>query len=387
MILRRRVCVVTGSRAEYGLLYWLMDDIRSDPTLELQVAVTGMHLSPAFGLTVREIERDEMPICARVDALAEGDDRAAMAKSLGQGVIGFAESLDRLHPDVLVVLGDRFEILAAAEAAALMGIPIAHISGGEVTEGAVDDWIRHAISKMAWWHFVAADPYKRRLIQLGEDPARVFNVGDPGLDSIRNLPLLDSAALAVELNLALASPLFLVTYHPATLGALPPDVAFGELLAALDQFPTATVVVTKPNADCGGHQLGRMAEDWAARRMAPTLCATSLGQLRYLSLMRHADVVIGNSSSGIVEAPALKTATVNVGFRQEGRLKADSIIDCEERQDAIIAAVRRALSREFQATLPSTVSLYGDSNASAQIKHLLATLPLPTSLAKHFHDL
>lgn len=383
----RKVCVVTGSRAEYGLLHWLMREILADPSLELQVAVTGMHLSPEFGLTVKDIERDDMPIVARVETQLSSDSRAGMTKSLGLGLLGFADAFERLHPDVVVVLGDRYEILAASQAAALQGIPVAHISGGEVTAGAVDDWIRHSITKVAWLHFVAAEPYRRRVIQLGEAPERVFNVGDPGLDSIRRTPLLSMEALAADLGLAFSNPLFLVTYHPATLGDMSPRSAFEEVLAALEEFPDANVVMTKPNADAGGHELGNMAEAWCAGRKQRTRCVTSLGQLRYLSLMKHCDAVVGNSSSGIVEAPAMRVATVNIGHRQEGRLKADSIIDCAEDRDSIGAAIRKALSPGFKISLANTQSLYGDCNASAQIKEILSSTRFPTNLAKKFHDL
>lgn len=388
---RRKICIVTGSRAEYGLLYWLMKEIQDDPSLELQVVATGMHLAPEFGMTIRQIEMDGIPVIAKVDCLLASDSKVAMAKSLGLGIIGFADVFEHISPDVIVVLGDRFEILAAAQAAAILGFAIAHISGGEVTVGAIDEWIRHAISKVAWLHFAAAEPYRLRLIQLGESPERVFNVGDPGLDSIRKIPFIDRPKLFKELELPLDAngPVFLVTYHPATLGEAPPHQAFEELLRALNQFPQATIVITKPNADSGGRQLGNMAEEWALRRKSPTICVTSLGQFRYINLMRHSDVVIGNSSSGIVEAPALKIPTVNVGNRQLGRLKATSVIDCDERCEDIVSSINQALSQEFKSTTASTVSLYGDSDASVRIKNILGNFEFPASgvLAKVFYDL
>lgn len=382
----RRIAVVTGSRAEYGLLYWLMRAIDADPGLELQLVVTGMHLAPEFGMTVDEIRRDGFAIADSVETQLSSDSRAGMAKSLGLGVVSMTDALRRLAPDIVVVLGDRYEILAAAQAAALLGLPVAHISGGEVTEGAVDDWIRHSVTKAAWWHFVAAEPYRRRVIQLGEDPARVFNVGDTGLDAVNRLDPLPREALAAELGLALAAPFFLATYHPATLGALAPAAAFGEMLAALDRFPEACVVLTRPNADAGGRELAAMAEDWAMRNAGRARCVASLGQRRYLSLMRLADLVIGNSSSGIVEAPPLKVATVNVGSRQKGRLYARSILHCGETADEIAAAIVEALSAPFRAGLGDTVSLYGDCNASDAIHAKLASVDLPGVLAKTFHD-
>ncbi len=382
----RKICVVTGSRAEYGLLRWLLREIAEAPDLQLQILVTGMHLAPEFGMTVNEIVADGFAIDEIVESQLASDTPVGMVKSLGLGMIGCADAFRRLTPDVVVLLGDRYEILAAAQTASMMGILVGHISGGEVTEGAVDDWIRHAISKSAWWHFVAAEPYRRRVIQLGEAPERVFNVGDPGLDSVRKLPLMDRDALEGDLGLNLGSPLFMVTYHPATLGELAPEVAFGELLAALDHFPEATVILTKPNADAGGRAIARQAELWAAARPGTRLCVTSLGQLRYLSLVRLADAVLGNSSSGIVEAPALKVATVNIGNRQDGRLRAASILDCGEQRDAIETTLRQALTLEFRSSLPQTQSLYGDCDASRQIARILRTEPLPRRLAKHFHD-
>jgi len=382
---RRTIAIVTGSRAEYGLLYWLMREVQADPRLCLQLIVTGMHLSPEFGLTVKDIEHDGFSIDERVESQLSSDSRVGMAKSLGIGTMSMSQALGRLQPDIVVVLGDRYEILAAAQAAALLGIPVAHISGGEVTAGAVDDWIRHCVTKSSWWHFVAAEPYRRRVIQLGEAPERVFNVGDPGLDAIKRLTPLDRTVLEGTLQMTLRSPLLLVTYHPATLSAIAPAVAFGRLLEALDRFPDATIVMTKPNADAGGRELAAAATLWSQSR-PNSGCFASLGHQGYLSVMRLADAVIGNSSSGIVEAPPLKVPTVNVGPRQDGRLKATSIVDCPEDVEAIAGAIATVLSSTFRKGLPDTRSLYGDCDASTAIKQVLATEPLPTTLAKTFHD-
>ncbi len=364
-----------------------MRDVESESSLELQLLVTGMHLAPEFGLTVDEIVADGFIIDEKVESQLASDTRVGMVKSLGLGLIGCADAFERLLPDIVVLLGDRYEILAAAQAASLLGIPVAHISGGEVTEGAVDDWIRHAITKASWWHFVASDSYCKRVVQLGEAPERVFNVGDPGLDSVRKLPLADRATMEADLGIVLNSPLFVVTYHPATLGTLSPEHAFQELLAALDLYPDACVVLTKSNADAGGRLISSMADNWTKERKAPTLCVVSLGQLRYLSLLRFADVVIGNSSSGIVEAPALKVPTVNVGSRQDGRLKAQSIIDCAEDRTSIHNAIEFALSPEFREGLSDIVSLYGDCDASRQIMNILSSVSLPRQLSKGFYDL
>ncbi|MBM3273015.1 UDP-N-acetylglucosamine 2-epimerase (hydrolyzing) [Candidatus Kaiserbacteria bacterium] len=383
----RKICVVTGSRAEYGVLRWLMREIDTAPVLKLQLLVTGMHLAPEFGHTIDEIIADGFIVDELVESQLSSDTTIGMVKSLGLGMIGCADSFRRMQPDIVVVIGDRYEILAATQAASLMGIPVAHISGGEVTEGAVDDWIRHAISKASWWHFVAAEAYRKRVVQLGEAPERIFNVGDPGLDSVRKLPLMSQDALESDLGISLAPPFFLVTYHPATLGELPPEQAFAELLAALDQFPQASVILTRPNADAGGRRLAEMAESWATQRAAPTRYVISLGQLRYLSLARMADAVIGNSSSGIIEIPALKVATVNIGTRQNGRLRANSILDCGENHGAIVHAIQKALSPEFRAILANTVSLYGDCDASRQIAEILINADLPVQLGKRFHDI
>ena len=385
MRIRRRICVVTGSRAEYGLLYWLLKDIAADPELELQIIATGMHLSPEFGLTYRQIEMDGFAIDAKVEMLLSADTPVAVTKSLGLGVIGFADSLDRLSPDIVVVLGDRFEILAAAQAAMLARIPLAHIHGGETSEGAYDEGMRHAISKMAHWHFVAAEPYRQRVVQLGEDPQRVFNVGAPGLDHLKRTPLLSRDELEQSLGMRLGQPLLLVTYHPVTLGDRTPEASMEELLAALRDIDDACVVFTYPNADTGGRALRQAIDRFVGDHPLRMRGYASLGQLRYLSLIRQADAIVGNSSSGLTEAPALKKATVNIGDRQKGRLKASSVIDVPEIREEICAAIRRALSPEFREQLPQTRSLYGFGDTSAaMVRQLKATLP---AIQKPFFDI
>ena len=385
MRIRRKICVVTGSRAEYGLLYWLLKDIAADSTLDLQIIATGMHLSPEFGLTYRQIELDGFNIDAKVEMLLSADTSVAVTKSLGLGVIGFAEALDRLSPDIVVVLGDRFEILAAAQAAMLERLPLAHIHGGETSEGAYDEGMRHAISKMAHWHFVAAEPYRQRVVQLGEDPQRVFNVGAPGLDHLTRTPLLSRDDLEQSLAMRLSWPLLLVTYHPVTLGERTPEGAMEELLAALRDLEDACVVFTCPNADTGGRALRQVIDRFVGSHPHRMRAFASLGQLRYLSLMRQADVIVGNSSSGLIEAPGLKKATVNIGDRQKGRLKASSVIDAPEKCAEISAAISRALSTEFREQLPETRSLYGVGDASAAIaRQLKGTLP---TIQKPFFDI
>jgi len=381
----RKICVVTGSRAEYGLLYWLLRDIDADPLLSLELIVTGMHLAPEFGLTYQQIEQDGFRISAKVEMLLSSDSTVAVTKSVGVGVMGFADAFDRIVPDIVVVLGDRFEILAAAQAAMLAKIPIAHIHGGETSEGAYDESIRHAITKMAHLHFVAAEPYRKRVVQMGEAPERVFNVGAPGLDHLTRTPLSTRAQLEVALGIRLNTPLFLVTYHPETLGKHQPEMAMSELLGALSEFSDATILFTYPNADTGGRVLIKAIDHYVSQYPVRAKAFASLGQQKYLSLMLAADAIIGNSSSGLTEAPAFKKPTVNIGDRQKGRLKASSVLDVSEDRDQIIGAIRYALSMPFQERLSETVSVYGRGEASAAIlAQLKKALP---SLQKPFFDL
>lgn len=381
---RRRICVVTGSRAEYGQLHWLLRALQEDPRAELQIVACAMHLSPEFGLTYREIERDGFAIAAKVSMLLSDDSPVGIAKSTGLGVIGFADAFDRLRPDIVVLLGDRFEILAAAQAALIARIPIAHLHGGEATEGLIDEAVRHAVTKMASLHFVAAEPYRQRVLQMGEAPDRVFNVGMAGLDFLGHVNWLARERLAADLDMPLPSPLFLVTYHPVTLDADGQARAMRELLAALDEFPQASIVLTYPNADAGGRVLIELIEAYARCRQPRVRAFPSLGQQRYLSVMRECDVVIGNSSSGLTEAPALRKATVNMGDRQRGRLKADSVIDCPEEHSAIAAAIRQALSPKFQSGLSQVCSLYGTGGASQAIAQVLSRVKLDGLLKKKF---
>jgi UDP-hydrolysing UDP-N-acetyl-D-glucosamine 2-epimerase len=382
----RKICVITGTRAEYGLLRWVMQGIKDDPDLMLQIIATGMHLSPEFGLTFQQIEADGFCIDAKVEMLLSSDSSVGIAKSIGLGVIGFADAINTLAPDIIVVLGDRFEILAAAQAAMVMNLPFAHISGGELTEGAIDDCIRHAITKMADFHFVAAEIYRRRVIQMGEQPEKVINCGDPGLDNFRRLQLLKRDELEKSLNFPLGSPTFLVTFHPVTMGRTNPQKEMQELLNALDQFPGAHVIMTKPNADIGGRIISKMVDDYSRINSKRVHSSVSLGQLRYLSAMQCCDVVIGNSSSGIVEAPAIKKPTVNIGKRQTGRLKARSIIDCDASEQSIVNAIKQALSSQFKTVLATTQSLYGDCNASSTIKNFLGQVSCSKETGKVFYD-
>lgn len=383
--MKRKIAVFTGTRAEYGLLYWLLHDIRASERLALQLIVSGMHLSPEFGNTWQAIEADGFAIDARVEMLLSADTPSGVVKSMGVGLLGFADALERLQPDILVVLGDRFEALAVAQAALVMRIPVAHLHGGEITEGAYDDAMRHAITKFASLHFVAAEPYRRRVIQMGEAPERVFNVGALGLDHLQRTPRLDTATLAASLGFPLRPPYFLVTYHPATLADEPPEDSFRALLAALDRFPDMQVLLTYPNADNGGRALIRLLDEYAAAQPGRVHALPSLGQARYLGAAAGAAAVVGNSSSGLIEVPALGVPTVNIGNRQQGRLLAPSVLNCAPTAAAIEHALQQALSPDHIARSRVAETPYGRGDAAGQIVHVLETVEL--SPLKRFHDL
>ncbi len=383
----RTICVVTGSRAEYGLLYWLLKGIADNPRMDLRLLVTGTHLSPEFGLTVRQIEADGFVPDARIDMLISSDTPVGIAKSIGLGVIGFADALDRLRPDLLVVLGDRFEILAAAQAAMVLRIPIAHIHGGELTEGLIDEAIRHSLTKMAQLHFVSAEPYRQRVIQLGEAPDRVWTIGAPGLDTIRHQTLLDRRALSESIGFDLDHPYFLVTYHPVTLAREGKAAGIAALLAALNEFPEHRVLITGVNADTGSAPIRAAIAAFSTANSGRVHASVSLGQQRYLSALSHADAVIGNSSSGLIEAPSFKIPTVNIGARQRGRIRAATVIDTDETAAAIVAGIRQALSPDFRAGLADAISPFGDGHATGRMLEILANHSLDGLLMKRFWDL
>jgi UDP-N-acetylglucosamine 2-epimerase (non-hydrolysing)/GDP/UDP-N,N'-diacetylbacillosamine 2-epimerase (hydrolysing) len=363
-----------------------MREVQQDPGLELQVVVTGAHLCDTWGRTVDVIERDGFRIDARVDMQLSSDSGVATSKSTGLAVIGFADVYERLAPDLIVLLGDRYEELAAVQVALLMKIPVAHIHGGETSEGAMDESIRHAVTKMSHLHFVAADSYRDRVLQLGENPVTVFNFGAPGLDHLTRTPLPDRAALAAHTGLPLNGLVFSVTYHPVTLSAQDPAVAASALIGALERFPSANIVFTGVNADPGNRAIARVIHKFSEANPERVRFFDSLGQQRYLGLLQIADVVIGNSSSGLIEAPALRVPSVNIGDRQRGRLKAASVIDCADDTESIEKAIEQALSPRFRAQLPAEVSLYGKGSAAAQIKQVLKTCDLSNILMKKFFD-
>ena len=384
--MNRKICVVTGSRADYGLLRWVMEDIRSTPGLELQVIATGMHLSPEFGLTYREIEKDSLHIDRKVEMLLSSDTPTGLAKSMGLGLIGFGEALLQLQPDLMLVLGDRFEIFSAVSAALVARIPVAHLHGGETTEGAFDEAIRHSITKMSHLHFVAATEYRKRVIQLGEHPDSVFLVGGLGIDNIKKFELLERTALEQSLDFRFGKRNLLITFHPVTLERSTTAQQMTELLSSLEALADTHLIFTLPNADTDSRVLFNMIEQFVAKH--PNARAyTSLGQLRYLSCIAQVDGVVGNSSSGLTEVPSLHKGTVNIGDRQRGRLKADSVIDCSPDRQSIDAALRRLYSLTFQASLKTIRTLYGESGASEKIIQILRDFPLENILKKTFYDI
>ncbi len=383
---KKKICVVTGTRAEYGLLYWLMKEIQQDDELELQLVVTGMHLSPEFGLTYQAIEK-EFHIDKKIEMLLSSDTSIGVSKSMGLAQIGFAEAYDELNPDLLVVLGDRYEIFSAVSAAMIARIPVAHLHGGETTEGAFDESIRHSITKMSHLHFTATEEYRKRVIQLGEHPSRVFNVGGMGIENIKRLDLLNKQVFEKSIDFDLGEKNLLVTFHPVTLENSTSQQQFQELLNALDELENTHIIFTKANSDTDGRVINRMIDGYVANHPNTSVEFTSLGQLRYLSALQFVDAVVGNSSSGLAEAPSFNTATVNIGDRQKGRVKATSVIDCEPEKTSISAAVETLYSVAFQQQLKKTVNPYGDGCASKKIVEVIKDTNLAQLLKKSFYNI
>jgi GDP/UDP-N,N'-diacetylbacillosamine 2-epimerase (hydrolysing) len=382
----RKICVVTGSRAEFGLLRWLMHEIDRTHELKLQVVVTGMHLSPEYGSTYREVEGAGFAIDHKVEMLLGANTATAVAKSVGLGTIGFADAYDRLKPDLIVVLGDRFELISAVTPALVAGIPVAHLHGGETTEGAFDESIRHAMTKMSHLHFVATDDYARRVIQLGEQPDRVFTVGGLGIDAIRHMKLLDRATLEQQLDFSLGKKSLLVTFHPVTLENGSSLDQMTAMLDALDELEDTQLLFTAPNADNGSQELAAALQSFVRDRPNARLF-TSLGQLRYFSCMQFVDGVVGNSSSGLAEAPSMGIGTVDIGDRQKGRLAAKSVIHCSADREGIRLALRELYDPGFKAMLATIENPYGDGGASEKIAQIIADYPLHGLLRKKFFDL
>lgn len=384
----KKICVVTGTRAEYGLLTPLINKIQDDSDLVLQLVVTGMHMSLEFGMTVNSIENDGYEIAERIEILLSSDSPVGISKSMGLALISFSEAFERLRPDMIVVLGDRSEIFAVAAAASVARIPIAHLHGGETTEGAVDEGFRHSITKLSWLHFTSTEDYRKRVIQLGESPERVFNVGAIGIENIVKSPLMTKSELEQSLNVELKHPLLLVTFHPVTLENKTSSTQFQELLNVLDQYTEGTIIFTKANSDTDGRVINHMIDNYVKNHENNCLAYTSMGQQRYLSVMKIADAVVGNSSSGIIEAPSFNIPTVNIGDRQKGRKQAETVINCVPNEEMIREALAVALSPAFRERIENSINPYGDGNVSEKImKVIRRVLMSEISLKKTFYDM
>jgi len=380
----RKICVVTSTRADYGILYHLLKAVQSEHSLELQIIATGMHLSQNFGLTYKEIEKD-FKIDEKIEILS-GDSDTQICKSIGLACEKFGTAFGRLKPDILVLLGDRYEIFAVGASACVMRIPTAHIHGGETTQGAFDEVFRHSLTKMSHLHFVATEEYKKRVIQLGEHPDRVFNVGGIGIENIKKLNLLSKAEFEKSINFKLGKKNILVTFHPVTLENGTAKEQFNEILNALNELKDTNIIFTKANSDTNGLVINKTIEKYV-KTHKNCICFTSLGQLRYLSALKFVDIVLGNSSSGLTEAPSFKVATVNIGDRQKGRIKAGSVIDCEPKKDEILGAINKAYSSDFRQILKDVVNPYDGGDSSKKIVEILKNANLDDILKKKFYDI
>ena len=376
----KKICIVTGTRAEYGLLYWLMKEIEYSKELRLQLIVTGMHLSPEFGLTYKEIEK-EFKIDKKIEMLMSSDTHIGISKSMGLAQISFSETYTDLEPDLIVLLGDRYEIFSAASAAMIANIPIAHLHGGETTEGAFDESIRHSITKMSYLHFTATDEYKNRVIQLGEHPSRVFNVGGLGIDNIKKLELLNKEDFENSIDFKLNKKNILVTFHPVTLESESSQYQFQVLLNAFDELKDTNIIFTKANSDTDGRIINKMIDEYVANN-SNCVSFTSLGQLRYLSALKLVDAVVGNSSSGIIEAPSFNVPTVNIGDRQKGRIKAPSVFDCKTTKDDILNTIQESFSFKTAVVNP-----YGDGGSAKRIREIIESSMIEKRLKKTFFDI
>lgn len=384
--MNRKICVVTGSRADYGLLRRVIKGIQNDPEFTLQLIVTGTHLSQKFGLTYNEIKLDDIKIHAEIDTVGDSDSPAEIAESMGRGLTGFGDIFEKLKPDMLVVLGDRFEIFAAAAAALVARIPIAHIHGGELTEGAFDDALRHSITKMSNLHFVATEKCRRRVVQLGEDPECIFLVGGLGVDAIRNVKLLQKEEIEIEMGIKFFKKNLLITFHPETLGSLAPEKQFEELLYVLDLLEDTLLIFTMPNTDTGGIQISEMIKSFV-KTHTHAYFYKSLGQQKYLSVVSQVDGVVGNSSSGLLEVPSFRKGTINIGDRQKGREQASSVLNCAPERESIRIAIETLYSKDFRNLLGQTRNPYGEGGASGKILEILSSVPTKKSTKKDFYDL
>ena len=381
----RKICVVTSTRAEYGLLYWLLKEIEADSELKLQLIVTGMHLSPEFGLTYKEIEK-EFKIDKKIEILSSSHTNLDICAEMARVYEKFAPALAELKPDILVLLGDRYEIFGVAGVASIMQIPIAHIHGGETTQGAFDEAFRHSITKMSHIHFAATNEYANRIIQLGEEPRRVFNVGGTSIENIKKLNLLSKEEFEKSIDFRLAKKNILITFHPVTLENSSAREQFSEILKALDGLEDTNFIFTKANSDTDGDVINKMIDEYVSENSQKAVAFASLGQLRYLSAIKFVDIVLGNSSSGLLEVPSFKKATINIGDRQKGRARASSVIDVRPDKEEILAAIKRAYSKEFEQTLKDTINPYDGGNPSKKMVKILKETKLDGILKKKFYD-
>jgi GDP/UDP-N,N'-diacetylbacillosamine 2-epimerase (hydrolysing) len=382
----RKICVVTGTRADYGLLFWLMKEIQKDDNLELQLIVTGMHLSPEFGLTYQTIEKD-FNIDKKIEILLSSDTAIGISKSMGLAQISFAETFEELKPDLLVVLGDRYEIFTATSSAMIAKIPIAHLHGGETTEGAFDESIRHSITKMSHLHFTATDEYRNRVIQLGENPNRVFNVGGLGIDNIKKLKLLSKKEFEKSINFKLNKKNIIVTFHPVTLENETASEQFQNLLDTIDTLKDTHIIFTKANSDTNGRIINKMIDNYVGINKKKSIGFTSLGQLRYLSALKYVDAMVGNSSSGLIEAPSFKIGTINIGDRQKGRIMAKSVINVGSNEKSIRKGFKELYSEKFKSLVANIDNPYGTGGASKTIKNTIKDIPLGNILKKSFYNI
>lgn len=383
----KKVCVVTGTRAEYGLLKPVIDKIHKTQELELQLVVTGMHLSPEFGLTYKEIEADGYPVTDKVEMLLSSDTSVGITKSMAVALMGFGECFERLKPDMIVILGDRYEMLMVASAAMVAKIPIAHIHGGEITEGAMDDAIRHSLTKMSQLHFASTEEYRHRIIQLGENPENVFYVGSLGVENIREEKLLDKIAFEESIGFSVDENTIIVTYHPVTLENIPSKMQFEKLLTVVENNPKLRVIFTKANSDTDGRIINQMIDEFVKAHEDRCIAFTSLGRVRYLSVLQFCAAVVGNSSSGIVEAPSFHIPTVNIGNRQQGRICADTVINCGYEVEDIQKALDEAFSKEFRVQLPDMDNPYEKAGTSELIVQKIKDMLLTgQGVKKHFYD-
>lgn len=383
----RKICVVTGTRAEYGLLSRLMRLIEESTDCQLQVIATNMHLLPEYGNTYREIEQDGFRMAAKVPMKKPTDDAFGVITSMAEEMNGMNEALRRLSPDMVLILGDRYEMLVVAIVAMLQRIPIAHLHGGEISEGAVDDSIRHSITKMSSLHFTSTKEYRKRVIQLGEQPERVFYVGSLGVENLKLIPLMSKQDLEDSLNFTFDGNTILVTYHPVTLGNRSPKDEISDFLLALDAFPALKVLFTMPNSDQGGEVIRQAIEDYCSRNSERCRCYSSLGLRRYLSVLRYVAAVAGNSSSGLLEVPSAHIPTLNIGERQKGRMHGESVFDCGSDTNSIIAGLNTVLSDEFREIAYKAVNPYEKKDTAQSVFDIISTYPLDKLHQKSFFNL